>query len=244
MHSLSLEGQERCPAGVKWTTRAAPGHPATGEPVDGYCYSSGETEPVTCQMRNLEQPVVIRFVNARFERSSHDGMAGFLGRYGFPTALPVSGLFRGFESKMRLKSLQKRQRRLLRIAGGVTPTLAVQIVNETLAHRKFDISSLYGISGPIAKPAQLRLLPKLEYPREPHDGETPRLVLAAESLFDYMTMECAFVAMVGARMAACKNCGDLYLTGPLTGRRSHSLYCSDKCRVAAMRKRQAAAVIA
>ena len=98
---------------------------------------------------------------------------------------------------------------------------------------------MFGIAGPLREPKRLRLVPRLEHPLEAQDGRTPRLVLAAESLLDYMTMECAFVAMVGARTAACKNCGDFYLTGPLTGRRSHSLYCSDKCRMAAMRKRQA-----
>ena len=41
------------------------------------------------------------------------------------------------------------------------------------------------------------------------------------------------------RDGACARCGKPFLTGPGTGRRSHRLYCSDSCRVMAMRERQA-----
>lgn len=37
---------------------------------------------------------------------------------------------------------------------------------------------------------------------------------------------------------ACLNCEVTIVTGTGTGRRSHAKYCSDRCRVAAMRKRQ------
>jgi hypothetical protein len=36
---------------------------------------------------------------------------------------------------------------------------------------------------------------------------------------------------------ACDHCGGVYWTGHRTGRRSHAKYCSDRCRVAAMRAR-------
>jgi hypothetical protein len=54
-------------------------------------------------------------------------------------------------------------------------------------------------------------------------------------------LEVRLAAEKGCKLARCANCNDGFLTGPLTGRRSHAKYCSDRCRVAAMRARQAAA---
>lgn len=65
----------------------------------------------------------------------------------------------------------------------------------------------------------------------------PRVTLQPSNLISLMAMELAFAGSAGAEAAACEHCETLYLTGPLTGRRSHSKYCSDRCRVAAMRKR-------
>jgi hypothetical protein len=59
-----------------------------------------------------------------------------------------------------------------------------------------------------------------------------------KSLRDFMCMECVMIAEAGARLVTCEHCKDYYLTGPRTGRRSHSRYCSDRCRAAAMRKRR------
>jgi hypothetical protein len=239
MHGLSLEGQERCPAGVEWVVKTAPASAATAsQSVAGFCYRSEERSTVTCRMRNLEQPIVLRFINARIEQKPADRMQKFLGTYGFPKSVPKTGPLKGFESVSQIRGAQKQLRRFLRIAGSFEPTHAIKTMNQILALPEFDYYAV-GLGGRKTKRARLRLLPKLEYPQERTDGPTPRLVLAAESLFDYMIMECAFVAMVGARTATCSDCRDLYLTGPLTGRRSHSLYCSDACRVRAMRKRRA-----
>jgi hypothetical protein len=67
-----------------------------------------------------------------------------------------------------------------------------------------------------------------------------RLVLQPDSLASYMGMEIAFALEVGAARTTCERCGKSFLTGSRTGRRSHALYCSDRCRVAAMRQRNAA----
>jgi hypothetical protein len=42
----------------------------------------------------------------------------------------------------------------------------------------------------------------------------------------------------------CNKCGKETWTGHRTGRRSHAKYCSDRCRVAAMRMRQKSGVAA
>jgi len=47
----------------------------------------------------------------------------------------------------------------------------------------------------------------------------------------------------GRRQHACLHCGTTFLTGTGTGRCSHALYCSDKCRVYAWRHRRKAAAV-
>ncbi|WP_210205676.1 hypothetical protein [Pseudaminobacter salicylatoxidans] len=73
-----------------------------------------------------------------------------------------------------------------------------------------------------------------------HAGSQSKLVMRPTNLADFMIMEAVFAYEVGATLARCFHCSKAYLTGPLTGRRSHSVYCSDRCRVAAMRARNAA----
>lgn len=43
----------------------------------------------------------------------------------------------------------------------------------------------------------------------------------------------------GCAEAACAHCGGSFWTGHRTGARSHAIYCSDRCRVAANRARKA-----
>ena len=66
-----------------------------------------------------------------------------------------------------------------------------------------------------------------------------RLVLHPDSLASFMAMEIALAHEAGAVVTWCEHCRKFFLTGPLTSRRSHAKYCSDRCRVAAMRKRNA-----
>jgi hypothetical protein len=54
-----------------------------------------------------------------------------------------------------------------------------------------------------------------------------------------MLMEVAMIVAHDVRVAECEHCGTVFLTGALTWRRAHARFCSDKCRVAAMRARQA-----
>jgi hypothetical protein len=53
-------------------------------------------------------------------------------------------------------------------------------------------------------------------------------------------IEMALAAEHGAVLAKCEHGGEYFLTGPLTGRRLGSKYCSARCRVAAMRARKRA----
>lgn len=71
------------------------------------------------------------------------------------------------------------------------------------------------------------------------DGR-PRLVLETLSMRGFMMLELAAAIEAGVTAVACEHCDKLFLFGPLTGRRSHGRFCSDRCRVAAMRARNAA----
>lgn len=68
-------------------------------------------------------------------------------------------------------------------------------------------------------------------------GGAARLVMHPDTLMDLIQLEIAFAHEAGAVLASCEQCSKHFLTGPLTGRRSHAKFCSDKCRKAAMRKR-------
>jgi len=72
-----------------------------------------------------------------------------------------------------------------------------------------------------------------------HVDGASRLVLIATSTADFMHMELATAFEAGAKMADCAHCGRFFLFGPHTGRRSHGRFCADRCRVAAMRARNA-----
>lgn len=69
--------------------------------------------------------------------------------------------------------------------------------------------------------------------------EGRRLLFKVLSLGALMRMECAMVAEKDARLSACEHCDTQFLTGPTTGRRGHAIYCSDRCRLAALRARKA-----
>ena len=80
---------------------------------------------------------------------------------------------------------------------------------------------------------------------EVHEG-APRFVLDAPNLATFMAMELATAVEAGARTRRCNaerhgaRCDKLFLYGPLTGRRSDREYCSNNCRLIALRARNAA----
>jgi hypothetical protein len=70
------------------------------------------------------------------------------------------------------------------------------------------------------------------------EGGKPRMLLRCTDLPMFMQMEIAMIALEGAKLVNCEQCRNFFLTGPLTGRRSDATFCSDRCRVAAMRARK------
>jgi hypothetical protein len=212
MNGLAIE-IERCPDGVEMTDS------------DHYRFRTNRRETQRIVLADLEDPIVIAFVNA----TDDDARQLFFGRFG------LIGLTRFWHDRsgrqwvhggapdVRRDDTLKDQswfRKLLQSAGGGDATAAMTAVNSALAkHREFNLQPTIQLAG---------------------SRGTPRLLLKSESLLGFMLMETAMVVANGARLAECEQCGTLFLTGPMTGRRSHARFCSDRCRVAAMRARNAA----
>jgi|KBSSwiStaDraftv2_1062776.scaffolds.fasta_scaffold34442_3 hypothetical protein len=104
---------------------------------------------------------------------------------------------------------QRVLKNLLALAGSDQPEEAAKAINKRIRHTD-------------------SLIPVL-------DGR--RLSFALRNLYGLMLREIVMVVEKEARLTKCQHCDKAFLTGPTTGRRSHAAYCSDRCRVAAMRVR-------
>jgi hypothetical protein len=81
-----------------------------------------------------------------------------------------------------------------------------------------------------------RVIPSIEPDFDLRDGK-PTLSLPTTSLYAFMLLETALVITGGSRVTRCAQCAAILVTGSGTGRRGTSLYCSNRCRVAAQRSR-------
>lgn len=164
---------------------------------------SDRTDDVTYDVVDLENPMVVRFLNAVRD---DDQLAVFLSRFGMLTRAPT----------MRLEYIKSLQ----------TPFVLALVHNNKAGPLDRVKNINYFLN-------ETSLRPSFE-----STGGVSKLVFHPNSLISLMAMEVALAHEAGAVSTSCAHCGTLYLTGPLTGRRSHSVYCSDRCRVAAMRKRK------
>jgi len=163
---------------------------------------------------NLENPVFLDFINA----TDHEHLREFFDRFGlmFPYLRTAPGIIPLDDAL----SYQSEFREYLQLTEGDDRGAAMAALNEGLSdHPDFNLRPLMHLAGSQAK---------------------PRLILHSTSMFSFMLMEVAMAVAHDARLATCERCSTSFLTGPLTGRRAHAVYCSDRCRVAAMRARKAA----
>jgi hypothetical protein len=168
---------------------------------------------------DLKDPIVLKFVNATSDEKrqlffgefamSHD----FLLTRRFPLDEHPAVLAARMIHRDDMLARQDFYTSLLSKAG-VDNVAALKEIN----HHTIDLSPTFNLGG--------------------SDG-SPRMNLKTHSLFSFMLLETAMAVVHGARLATCERCDAVFLTGPLTGRRSHTRFCSDRCRVAAMRARKA-----
>jgi hypothetical protein len=201
---------ERCPDGVEIVHRdTEPGLLKSRYGISGSVWFSYRSVRLVREIRDvssLEDTLVVRFVNA----TDDEKRIAFLSRFGLPSSSFGIGSVSGnkpTEPREFIVGEQKHLRHLLDRAGGGDVATAMKAANE----------SLYAVS---VQPSMMS------------DG---RIVLLASAPMDFMHMEIAVVAASGARLGTCESCSDVFLTGPLTTRRSTARYCRDRCRVNAHR---------
>ena len=165
--------------------------------------------PVSRRCDDLEDPLALRLANCR----TPDEMAAFVSRFGFPD--DRCGRGRSYWVVFA-NHLKQDIEQLLSTTASARSADSLRVANELLK--------------------DARLHPSFEF-SEKHGRHV--LIMRARTPADLMAMEVTLAIEAGASLTHCAHCGKAYLTGPLTGRRSHSVYCSDKCRVAAMRVRNA-----
>ncbi|MBZ9695510.1 DUF6076 domain-containing protein [Mesorhizobium sp. CO1-1-9] len=171
---------------------------------------SDRTVPVTYELSNLENPIVATFLNCRDDKD----LEAFVARFG---------------------DLQK-QDEWLGFVPWIQHLQEVMMVGLVWSSPKKLHPQANDLMNKVTA-RRVSLQPSFEL--APNDANSLRLVLHPDSLASYMVMEIALAHEVGAVATTCEHCKKYFLTGPLTGRRSHAKYCSDRCRVAAMRVRNA-----
>lgn len=171
---------------------------------------SDRFEDVTYRVADLENPIVLHFINC-FELGGGqpEAYGAFLSRFGMPKKEPEAHIAEIDD-----------------LANVFTVGLALSTNTENTSNRARDANHFL---------KSVRLTPAFEF----GGSDGGQLVLQPDNLLGFMAMEVALAHEAGAALTSCSHCKRFYLTGPLTGRRSHSRYCSDRCRVAAMRKRNA-----
>jgi hypothetical protein len=209
----------RCPDGVELV--------AEGLKKKWFRYRSDRRVPIRLELTNLENPVVIAFVNAK----SDDDLAQFFSRFGFHhqyhqlDGQPEDKSFAAFMGNTAWAlTFQQSCFHGLR----ATRDFADEPDREDREKAMAAITDLF--EDPMGG-----FFPSLTF----GDDGLPRMLLRASTLADFMRMEIAQVVLHGAKVTACDHCASAFLTGPLTWRRSHAVYCSDRCRVAAMLVRNA-----
>jgi hypothetical protein len=206
--ALRLEA-ERCLDGVEIVRLRKPS--GIGSPFYGaagpiwFSCRSDRFEPFIREAINLEDTLVVRFVNA----DDDDKLIDFLTRFGLPEFLITPAAI-GFPAEPHnwVLGAQRELRRLLQDAGG----------GDAVRAHKAAKRSLY-----LANDNRFSLR---------SDG---RVAVTVGNLISFMRLEIAMVVENGARVTSCKRCGHLFLYGKGTKRRSTGTYCRDLCRVGAYR---------
>lgn len=221
---------ERCPDGARIeqvTPQETPPSPLIGSlargilssAIDGERTERGErpSEPhivfksgarvlTRHETRSLERPLVLVFANAKSDQQ----LVRFVADHGFPKSLYFG--IRITPDSMSLAELRQSRERIaeaLSDAGSADDLVAKQAVDwsgRPAIYCHLDIS-----------------------------GDQRRASYHVASMEALMAHELHLIALHNVRVSFCENCGDQFLTGARTTHRSHRIYCSDRCRKAALR---------
>jgi hypothetical protein len=189
--------------------------------VDGYFRPLSERrEPVHVVTADLENPVVLQLVNAR------DDLLPFMSRY---SAGDVYSPSPGPAFEVPIGT-----------AVGDVYTASVDPGYEPNVHigmiagwQRILRDRLISAGKPSLNDPYIRAHISLHL----RDGK-PQMLVRCHELFELMRLEVATIVVEGAKVVICERCKNLFLAGRSTSRRSDATFCSDRCRVAAMRARK------
>jgi len=195
-----------------------------------FSWRSDRSDRVEQEAVDLENPLVIRFVNA----NDDDRRITFLSTFGLPEGflLGVPGTKKRIITRF-LSSSALPEEFLLGAPGvGLPAEPRDFILGEQRELRRLLEDAGSGDAARMDKAASRAL-------RSVRDSGPSRLhgrtALTAQTLTDFMRFEINAVVENGARLARCKRCDNFFLYGKGTKRRSTATYCRDLCRVGAYR---------
>jgi hypothetical protein len=167
--------------------------------------------PRSIRIDDLSSPVSMLLINAR----TTERLAGFVGAFGVPQPLGYNHDGSG-EYVSMLISLRDDLDRGMQLLNNDDDAARVEWATEHLHQSEF--------------------FPSFEW----DEGQRrQRLVFKPSTLADLMKCEVALAIEAGAKLHHCERCDAAFLTGHMTGRRASAVYCSDRCRMAALRARNA-----
>ena len=172
---------------------------------------SKRMEAVPYSIEDLEDPFALRLVNC----NDDDSLVAFTSRFGIPVNGNIDEEPQAIPERMDVEALHSLKSTLIEI-------LSLNNFPNSVEKAAYASQETRGIA----------LHPSIEFL-----GNRNALVMRPKHFSELMMMEAIFAFEAGAVLTRCGHCDKAYLTGPLTKRRSHAVYCSDRCRVAAMRER-------
>jgi hypothetical protein len=231
---LRLEA-ERCIDGVKRVQIDDPPAVRTRYGNAGpiwFFWRSDHYEPVIQEAVDLENPLVVRFVNA----DDDDKRIKFLSRFGLPEGFLLSapGSKRAQVCGRFFSAIDLPEGFLLGGPGVSLPFESRDFIlgeQRELRHLLEDAGS-----GDVARmdKAASRALRFVGGDSEP-SRRYGRTAFTVRTLSAFMYFEINAVVENGARVARCKWCDNFFLYGKGTKGRSTAIYCRDVCRVDAYR---------
>jgi hypothetical protein len=165
---------------------------------------------------SLENPVVLHFINAK----SDADFVAFFARFGFlDQKTNILGKPTGERCEMDYETALNWHR--------VIKDTTLKSLGDDGEVRTRMLNSMLNA---------VHLKPSVDLSGE---GGHARITLRPATLLQFICMEAATASINEVSVHSCDHCSRIFFTGALTGRRAHARYCSDRCRVAAMRKRNA-----
>lgn len=172
----------------------------------------GRTErltPISIRVNDLSDPIAIRLINAK----AVEDLAQFVARFGIvePT---------GFNEDMRGEGVTTIESLRDDLHDGMT-----------LLNSKNDLDRVAWAAEHLHTS---HFFPSVEWDEKQC---RQRLVFKPKTLADLMRCEVAIAIEAEAALHRCGVCGAAFLTGHTTGRRATAVYCTDRCRMVALRAR-------